>query len=625
MPLNTLALALSCLLSVAVASIATAPATHAASVAILEDLGTPIGWNSNAVAVNDTEMIAGYSTPDTGTLGGPGTSAWVWTSAIGMTDIGNLGGDRIRPAAINAAGTVVGTATIAGGATHGFIWSTGAGIADLGTLGTGNTTLPVAINDAGTVIGSANIDATHTHGFVWSSGTGITDIGTLGGTRSSAAALNESDVVVGSSYISGDANEHAFRWTALGGMTDLGTLSGGNSEAQAINDSGQISGISNGAAFRVDPMGIMTDIGRPSSFVSEVVGIDATGNVVGWGFASFETAVSFRISPVSGYEELEPGVRPNVIRGVSANGWFTGVGVFSANAFVGDGATGIQELAGPAYPGGSTPNAVNNRGTVIGNRAIGSQILATRWTATSLPTISLGNSSIVEADTSGTRTIKIPVTLSQPSTTLVEVPYSVYAASGSNAASPGTDFALKVGKVKFNPSLSTGLTTTTKQISVVINDDTMTEVTESLVVRIGAPTAGPYSVAVGVQAVHIIDNDPSGATPTFSVGGGSIWEGDSGTKNTMNISISKSIASLTATSVRVTVTGGTATASSDFTSFSKVAKFPAGSTKATVVVSVKPDADAEANETILLTLSAPSAGITLQHATGTVTILNDDH
>ena len=44
----------------------------------------------------------------------------------------------------------------------------------------------------------------------------------------------------------------------------------------------------------------------------------------------------------------------------------------------------------------------------------------------------------------------------------------------------------------------------------------------------------------------------------------------------------------------------------------------------TVTVGVIPDTIHEADETVLLTLSNPSTGLTIRRSVGTLTILNDD-
>lgn len=72
--------------------------------------------------------------------------------------------------------------------------------------------------------------------------------------------------------------------------------------------------------------------------------------------------------------------------------------------------------------------------------------------------------------------------------------------------------------------------------------------------------------------------------------------------------------------VSVLVSGGTATEGSDFTGTSFVATFAAGESTATVTIPLLDDATAEPDETILLTLSEPSAGTVGAQPTATVTI-----
>ena len=66
-----------------------------------------------------------------------------------------------------------------------------------------------------------------------------------------------------------------------------------------------------------------------------------------------------------------------------------------------------------------------------------------------------------------------------------------------------------------------------------------------------------------------------------------------------------------------------ASSSSDYVAKSGTVTFAAGTTTATITVTINGDTTVEPNETFLVNLSAPS-NATLARTSATVTILNDD-
>jgi hypothetical protein len=116
------------------------------------------------------------------------------------------------------------------------------------------------------------------------------------------------------------------------------------------------------------------------------------------------------------------------------------------------------------------------------------------------------------------------------------------------------------------------------------------------------------------------------APTTISIGAASVVEGDNGNNRTATVPVTLSKPSAAKVTVHYSTTGGTATASSDYVAKSGTLTFSAGATMVNVTVAVKPDTTVEPDETILIPLSAPTGGYTIApaHATGTVTILNDD-
>lgn len=125
----------------------------------------------------------------------------------------------------------------------------------------------------------------------------------------------------------------------------------------------------------------------------------------------------------------------------------------------------------------------------------------------------------------------------------------------------------------------------------------------------------------------LINGQPSGggvtpALPTLTVSDAIAVEGNSGTSD-LAFKVTLSAASATAVTVAYATGNGTATAGSDFAAASGTLTFAPGETSKVVHVAVTGDRTVEANETLALTLSAPS-GATLARASATGTITNDD-
>ena len=115
----------------------------------------------------------------------------------------------------------------------------------------------------------------------------------------------------------------------------------------------------------------------------------------------------------------------------------------------------------------------------------------------------------------------------------------------------------------------------------------------------------------------------SAPLPSVTVTGGSVVEGDAGTR-VLTFTVNPSIATTSITTVNYATSDGTATAGTDYTAKSGTLTIPVGSTSTSITVDVTGDTAFEFDETITMTLSSPS-GLTLGTATsGTGTITNDD-
>ena len=121
---------------------------------------------------------------------------------------------------------------------------------------------------------------------------------------------------------------------------------------------------------------------------------------------------------------------------------------------------------------------------------------------------------------------------------------------------------------------------------------------------------------------------PAGPVVSFSAATASVMEGAAGASTTYTATLSVSPAPTAALTVQVALDAASSTASSgtDFTFTSpQTVSFAAGQTTAPVSVSIVGDAQAEADETIVLTLQNPSTGAAVGGVISqTITITNDD-
>ena len=255
-------------------SIADSPIRHATlfgSGSVI-DLGTLQKQRfSRANSINGFNQVVGFSGP---TLDTPKSRAFFWSKPTGMIDLGTLGGAFAQAFAINDSGFITGNSQLRATTTnvvHAFLapapMAAGAiGMRDLGTLG-GAFSYGMAINANNHVVGYSTINKvdSRVHAF-WFDGNGMKDLGSLAPNSSNpledqsvALGVNSSDRVVGYTYLptigantdpavqpgTSPVRQVAFVWHQ-GAMTDLNKLIGAAGEtyhlnsAVAINDKGQI-------------------------------------------------------------------------------------------------------------------------------------------------------------------------------------------------------------------------------------------------------------------------------------------------------------------------------------------------------------------------------------------------
>jgi CSLREA domain-containing protein len=224
-------------------------------------------------------------------------------------------------------------------------------------------------------------------------------------------------------------------------------------------------------------------------------------------------------------------------------------------------------------------------------------------------TVSIGDVSASEG-TGGTTTFTFSVTLSAASSQAVAVQW----ATADGTALAGSDYTAGAGSLTFNPG------ETAKTISVTVNPDATFEAAETFVVNLLAAT---NAAILDNQALGtILNDDPAPLVPTVSAAAASVTEGNSGTASLV-FAVTLDVATVNTVTVQYATGGGTATAGADYVPASGTLTFAPGVTSQNVTVAVVGDTLVEGDETLTLTLSAPS-NATLGTATATGTIVDDD-
>ncbi len=229
------------------------------------------------------------------------------------------------------------------------------------------------------------------------------------------------------------------------------------------------------------------------------------------------------------------------------------------------------------------------------------------------PKFSIADASVVEGDSSTTN-MTFTVTLSVSTTTQTTVSY----ATSNGTATSGSDYtAISSTTLTF----AAGTTNLSQTFTVSVTGDTDDEgASETFTVALSNATGGA-GIDDGVATGTITDDDPK-----FSIDSPTVTEGNSGSVN-LDFTVTLSGAGNSQYTVDYASSDGStngATAGTDYTAVSGTLTFPAGTTSRTIRVSVTGDTANEANETVVVTLSDPSAGTAISTATGTGTITDND-
>jgi hypothetical protein len=174
----------------------------------------------------------------------------------------------------------------------------------------------------------------------------------------------------------------------------------------------------------------------------------------------------------------------------------------------------------------------------------------------------------------------------------VTVPFTL---SGTATQGAGADYTITASPITI-PAGSDNAT-----ITITVNDDGIDEADETVIVTMGAPT-NATAAAPTVHTATITDND---ATPTVSWTAAS----QSGAEGVGTMTVTAQLSATSGLDVTVPFTlSGTATqgAGADYTITASPITIPAGSDNATITITVNDDAIDEADETVIVTMGAPT-------------------
>jgi hypothetical protein len=178
-----------------------------------------------------------------------------------------------------------------------------------------------------------------------------------------------------------------------------------------------------------------------------------------------------------------------------------------------------------------------------------------------------------------------------------------YAITGGTATN-GSDYVLPLsGTLTFNPGAAT------VPLQVTLIPDKIDEPNETVIVTLSNPQPFP-GVGLGtpeITTLTITDNDAAGKVQ-FGAGNYSVDEGGV----SVNLTVTRTLATSELATVDYQVTGGTATNGADYTLAPGTLTFNPGEKTKTIPIPIVDDAvPLEGNETVVVTLSNPGGGLSL--------------
>jgi hypothetical protein len=239
--------------------------------------------------------------------------------------------------------------------------------------------------------------------------------------------------------------------------------------------------------------------------------------------------------------------------------------------------------------------------------------------------VSVGSVAVAEGTTGANRAVEVRVTLSQPTTAVVTVRVAISPGTATGGGAKPADYKHwpKPKTVTFKAGQ------TVKSVTVQVFPDAVDEGDETAILTLSDPTGGA-GLDIATGTVTILDDDPLSGGPRVWVGSAGVAEGHTGPTRAVPVRVTLNAPAPSTMTVTVGLENATAIGGaglpSDFKRWGKpkVITFKAGQVSKSVSVVVLPDHYYEDTQTATLRLSAPTGGLVVAAATGTVSILADD-
>ena len=226
--------------------------------------------------------------------------------------------------------------------------------------------------------------------------------------------------------------------------------------------------------------------------------------------------------------------------------------------------------------------------------------------------IAVASASYTVAENAGSAIVT--VTRSGGSTGAASVGY----ATANGSATAGSDYSAVSGTLTW-----AGGDASSKTITIPIANDTLSEPSETLQLRLSAVTGATLS-STATATVSITDDDTVSSAGNLAFSASTWTAAENGGNAT--ITVRRSGGSVGAVSVAYASSNGSAIAGSDYTAVSGTLNWANGdAANKTFAVPITDDSLAEAGETVTLTLSSPGGGATLGTTkTSSLTITDND-
>ena len=582
----------------------------------LTDLGTlPGATDSTAAAINDTGGVVGSS----------GGRAFFWGAGT-MSELNAWGWTASSATAVNSLGQVAGAACNAQGVSHAVLWTMGTP-SDLGAPGSAED-----INNSGDIVGSLNNRAT-----LWKNGLCV-DLNSLlpagsGWELATATCINDSGQVAGVGWHNG-CNAGFFLQLLV---FDRAAVNNSTITLEATQSGGAIAG--------GDLAGLAEDALTPPEDITYDYGALAKGTLlpVGVNYATVKARdQSGNAAPAGIWVMVTPAPTPATVTvenliitgGLADPQRYTIGGQYVYFADSTPVTVALQVHAAVSYGvlDGATITAVGEHGETVSARVDGNGTGAYTF-STQLSIITPGRYEISatvdgrmydwrafsgslpaaqrivlcadntpaaqfsEAASSGSESLSpasVAVVLGAPCSKTVTVRYAL---AGGTAVST-VDYNFAGGILTFTPR------ETAKQLSIDIIANSRSEPDKTIVLQL-TPVQNAVAGAITQHVYTILDDDPP---PVVSFATDSSIKPETKTPALLDVGLSS--ASGHTVTVDYGVSGGTASGNGvDFNLPDGTLVFPPGQTKQRISLDIVQDGQAEAPETVQVSLRSP------QHAT----------